>query len=663
MDDTGKRALEASADPQAAPVHQPTQPPAKKGTTTISLVVPNELAGAIIGPRGTTLTSIRDTTGCRVSVETTPTPEHERLAQVTAPSVEVMHSGMEAVLDALQSAPSPATGISLLVEPASVGALIGKGGVIINDMRSSSGANIIVQDDTIRVLHTYARCDIQGEPTAIRSAVRLVSQRLFEHYSREGAPDQPDARALLLQAGQSMASAHSAAMMHPALHYHQPGAAGYGLPPPMPMPPYGMPMPSTMLLAPPANPAPAPSKGNHGLEMVVPKQFLGNIIGKGGKYINQVRGIYQVDVVVDDKVPLTYGHTNQPAAKITVMGPRDAVWLAAAKCVQNLNVGTNAQEADQPAIMETMYIEHALVPKVIGKGGSRINLIRTSSKCKIVISQPNGGSDGSPATCTLEGKPREIAGARMLLDAQEVMLSPPTTAPPVGVGVMHGSDPTAAAAVAAAAAVGVGVQISQPSLELIIPKRFLGLIIGRGGKYINSVRHSTACDIQVDDSSLAQAEDEPLASLTVTGGNLAMNWVAAGQLMSNLMVGKPSPEEGDAVKSEVMSFPAEQVGQLIGKSGQRINLIRQYSGCKVQLEQPQGEGGMAVVTLEGGTRQVLAARTLMTAREVKRSYNEDAAAGVMDGGVGGELLQDPVAQLLAQQQGAMFDQQPVMWGY
>ena len=51
-----------------------------------------------------------------------------------------------------------------------------------------------------------------------------------------------------------------------------------------------------------------PGRGNSGaqyigLEMLVPKQYLGNVIGKAGKYINAVRQQYGVDLRVVDFDP------------------------------------------------------------------------------------------------------------------------------------------------------------------------------------------------------------------------------------------------------------------------------------------------------------------------------------------------------------------------
>jgi predicted RNA-binding protein YlqC (UPF0109 family) len=165
-------------------------------------------------------------------------------------------------------------------------------------------------------------------------------------------------------------------------------------------------------------------------------------------------------------------------------------------------------------------------------------------------------------------------------------------------------------------------------LELLLPKRFLGQIIGKAGKHINAARQHTGCEIRVDDSNVAltSATGDPLATLSITGAQ-SMVWAAAGYAVGRMLMGKPGRDEVDGnVVVETLTIPTEAVGQIIGKSGQRINMIRQSSNCKIILNQGIENGSFAIVTLEGSHRSVLAARTLLQAKEVKAS---DQAAAVL----------------------------------
>jgi predicted RNA-binding protein YlqC (UPF0109 family) len=122
--------------------------------------------------------------------------------------------------------------------------------------------------------------------------------------------------------------------------------------------------------------------------MTIPKHLLGHVIGKAGKYINAVRSTYGVDLRVDDSNPaLSWPPTGEVAVTLVASGPREQVWAAAAACVQNLIVGGSPAEGGEP-FADTVFLDNAAVPKLIGKAGARINLIRTSSRCKVGNSPP-----------------------------------------------------------------------------------------------------------------------------------------------------------------------------------------------------------------------------------------------------------------------------------
>lgn len=164
----------------------------------------------------------------------------------------------------------------------------------------------------------------------------------------------------------------------------------------------------------------------------------------------------------------------------------------------------------------------------------------------------------------------------------------------------------------------------QSLLEIYLPKKFLGHLIGKGGKNINAARGSTQCDIRVSDAPLPHTLGcETLLTIT---GSTAVVWTAAAHMASYLLQGMPGPDEVEGTITEHLAVPGTEVGHLIGKGGARINLMRTASNCKVQIEQPDPSTGVASVVLEGSGRAVLAAKMLVTAREHK---------GPQSGGSGG----------------------------
>lgn len=653
--DLGKRGLENAAERG----DDRLDPPSKRGTTSISLVVANDLAGVIIGPKGSVLENIRTQTGARVSVESTPTPERERLVQVAAQSDAVMKAGLDAVLSVLCTSSKAFTSLSILIEPASVGALIGKGGAVINQIRSSTGAAINILQDGVRILNTYGRCDITGDQVVIRQAAQFVAEKLYEHYSRDGAPQQMNARALLQATSQQhphhqMASHEvSVADQHQMSHdTGMPFSGMYGFGgnmiaglSPQHLAHSSMGGNSAQSFVVPQQPqifiqAPYNAANMVSLEAIVPKIYLGHIIGKLGKYVNGVRMMFNVEIKVDDKGDTPYPPTGSPAAKLNISGQRDMVWQAASKCVENLLIGKDNNPDAEMKQVATLIIERSALPRLIGKGGTRINMIRNCSNCNVTIHQDDEDKT-TAATCTVEGKPREVVGARLLLEAKEVPHTASNHSPRQfgggfnsGIGQMNGGLGMMATphmpqpqpehqfrGESRIANTGMGQEFAGLALEFVLPKKFAGHVIGKQGKYINAVRAATGCDVRVEDQQDPSGV-EMMALVTITGmPNGPGLWTAAGQLLSGLLNGKTSPEEGDDVRIETISVVSSQVGQVIGKGGSRINMIRQASNCKVQLEQAE-DMGMAVITLEGGPRQILVARTLIGAQERKTGGNE-----------------------------------------
>ena len=53
------------------------------------------------------------------------------------------------------------------------------------------------------------------------------------------------------------------------------------------------------------------------------------------------------------------------------------------------NANPYAQEEAEETAQETLYLARTAMGKIIGKNGSRINLIRNSSKCSVTIDDSN----------------------------------------------------------------------------------------------------------------------------------------------------------------------------------------------------------------------------------------------------------------------------------
>ena len=54
---------------------------------------------------------------------------------------------------------------------------------------------------------------------------------------------------------------------------------------------------------------------------------------------------------------------------------------------------------------------------------------------------------------------------------------------------------------------------SQSIQEINIPKKFVGFVIGKGGKYISEIREKSGCDVQLNDSNLEESNEDRIISI------------------------------------------------------------------------------------------------------------------------------------------------------
>jgi far upstream element-binding protein len=124
------------------------------------------------------------------------------------------------------------------------------------------------------------------------------------------------------------------------------------------------------------------------------------------------------------------------------------------------------------------------------------------------------------------------------------------------------------------------------TIEIKVPNRMVGLIIGRQGEMINKLQADSGAKIQVaPDGSEINGERQVSISGspdTVEKAKMLVNAVIeeAGGVTSVAMM---NLEPGQEV-IELM-IPANKVGLIIGKGGEMIKMLQERAGCKMQMIQ------------------------------------------------------------------------------
>jgi len=236
--------------------------------TTIRLQVPNALVGSIIGKQGETIKAIREQSQAKVNIaDSQPGEDRDLLLKGSLPSLEQAINLIITNLSQNRNQPYPSDqplddslSIKVLVANDQAGAIIGKGGEVIKQLREESGARISIgkKVDFVRVI------TVMGSSAALRAALSVLVRLIHDHPSSARNPFLHGFRAQPAASRLSPAAAYQ-----PNLYNFQTAAV------------------STLL--------DAPGFGNENFmqtqTMTVPNRSVGAIIGKGGQTINDIRMI------------------------------------------------------------------------------------------------------------------------------------------------------------------------------------------------------------------------------------------------------------------------------------------------------------------------------------------------------------------------------------
>ncbi|TDZ38493.1 Far upstream element-binding protein 2 [Colletotrichum spinosum] len=263
---------------------------------------------------------------------------------------------------------------------------------------------------------------------------------------------------------------------------------------------------------------------------------------------------------------------------------------------------------------ETIQIEASLVGLIIGRQGENLRRIESESGCRV---QFLPSSDNGPfRQCKISGpRPRrsEVKTAiNRIIDDSGMGAINRGAANPRGGPRENRSAPAAAAAAAAALKEG------EDCMQIMVPDRTVGLIIGRGGETIRDLQERSGCHINIVGESKSVNGLRPV--------NLIGSRESAAQAKDLIMEivesdsrneGQPSapakrpPRQdgghrdagmggggggggggsggGDKIHDAIY-VPSEAVGMIIGKGGETIRDMQNGTGCKINVAQSSGPG-------------------------------------------------------------------------
>ncbi|KAG5983626.1 hypothetical protein E4U55_007682 [Claviceps digitariae] len=249
---------------------------------------------------------------------------------------------------------------------------------------------------------------------------------------------------------------------------------------------------------------------------------------------------------------------------------------------------------------ETIQIESSLVGLIIGRLGENLRRIEADTNCRV---QFLAATDGGPfRQCRITGpRPRradvKAAINRIIEDS--------------GMGALNRPQDKSQELDKSGAA---PLRDGEDHMQIMVPDRTVGLIIGRGGETIRDLQERSGCHINIVGESKSVNGLRPVNLIgsvesAARAKDLIMEIVdsdtrgdgAAGVVLKKSAAtssrSEPPPRDmggglggGSDKINDSIFVPSDAVGMIIGKGGETIRDMQNTTGCKINVAQSSGPG-------------------------------------------------------------------------
>ncbi|KAG5978587.1 hypothetical protein E4U56_000022 [Claviceps arundinis] len=248
---------------------------------------------------------------------------------------------------------------------------------------------------------------------------------------------------------------------------------------------------------------------------------------------------------------------------------------------------------------ETIQIESSLVGLIIGRLGENLRRIEAETNCRV---QFLAASESGPyRQCRITGpRPRradvKTAINRIIEDS--------------GMGALNRSQDKSQELENSGAG---AAREEEDHMQIMVPDRTVGLIIGRGGETIRDLQERSGCHINIVGESKSVNGLRPVNLIgTVESAGRAKDLImeivdsdtrgdgAAAVVIKKIAPAparsEPPPRDmggnsgGSDKVNDSIYVPSDAVGMIIGKGGETIRDMQNNTGCKINVAQSSGPG-------------------------------------------------------------------------
>lgn len=262
--------------------------------------------------------------------------------------------------------------------------------------------------------------------------------------------------------------------------------------------------------------------------------------------------------------------------------------------------------------VESISFESNLVGLIIGRQGENLRRVEAETGCRVqFLTGPD--ESGPYRQCKITGPRarREEAKAEMNRIIEDSGMAGATR---VGVPARE-APPTARPASHQPA-----LRDGEDTMQIMVPDRTVGLIIGRGGETIRDLQERSGCHVNI------VGEQKSVNGLRPV--NLIGSREAAAHAKDLIMEIVESDSKGIPIKdrlppqrepardagyggsdkiNDTIMVPSEAVGMIIGKGGETIKEMQSTTGCKINVSPSSGPGEVEREIGLVGSRDAIAA--------------------------------------------------------
>uniref|UniRef100_A0A665WCI3 Far upstream element-binding protein 3-like n=1 Tax=Echeneis naucrates TaxID=173247 RepID=A0A665WCI3_ECHNA len=332
----------------------------------------------------------------------------------------------------------------------------------------------------------------------------------------------------------------------------------------------------------------------------VPDKMVGFIIGKGGEQISriQLESGCKIQIASDSG-----GMLDRPC---TLTGNPENIEQAKrllSEIVEQCRYGPGFHsDMDGNSSIQQILIPANKVGLVIGKGGETIKQLQERTGVQMIMIQDDPMPTGADKPLRITGDPLKVQQARELV-----------------VKLIRDKDQGDFRA----GRVDFGSKMGGSSLDVVVPRFAVGIIIGRNGEMIKKIQNDAGVRIQfkqddgVSPDRVAQVMGQPDHCHHAVHLINELERDGFGGVMGRRGRGDSNMGGPGGLQEVTYAVPADKCGLVIGKGGETIKNIKEQSRAHVELQRnppPNTDPNVRIFSIRGTPQQLEKARQLIDER-------------------------------------------------